>query len=66
MEAIAAVAFSPDGARVLTGSLDKTAGLWDAAAGEMVAARGKTETTLEFLDFIAIAAGRSRSIRRFR
>ena len=32
-----AVAFSPDGKRVLTGSYDKTARLWDAATGEAVA-----------------------------
>ena len=28
-----AVAFSPDGKTVLTGSVDKTARLWDAATG---------------------------------
>ena len=32
-----AVAFSPDGQRVLTGSADHTARLWDAATGEAVA-----------------------------
>ncbi|MGH6800561.1 MAG: toll/interleukin-1 receptor domain-containing protein, partial [Methylocella sp.] len=32
--AINAIAFSPDGARVLTGSEDKTAGLWEAATGK--------------------------------
>jgi WD40 repeat protein len=31
--AVLAVAFSPDGKRVLTGSRDRTAGLWDAATG---------------------------------
>jgi len=31
------VAFSPDGKRVLTGSADKTARLWDAATGAAVA-----------------------------
>jgi hypothetical protein len=34
---IAAVAFSPDGKRVLTGSWDKTARLWEAATGKPVA-----------------------------
>jgi WD40 repeat protein len=31
---VQAVAFSPDGTRVLTGSSDKTARLWDAASGQ--------------------------------
>ena len=31
--AVRAVAFSPDGKTVLTGSCDKTARLWDAATG---------------------------------
>ena len=30
---VSAVAFSPDGKTVLTGSSDKTARLWDAATG---------------------------------
>jgi hypothetical protein len=30
---VTSVAFSPDGARVLTGSADKTAHLWDAVTG---------------------------------
>jgi len=34
---VMAVAFSPDGSRVLTGSLDNTARLWDAATGKAVA-----------------------------
>jgi WD40 repeat protein len=36
-EPVSAVAFSPDGSRILTGSGDKTARLWDAATGEPVA-----------------------------
>src|SRR6516165_7674839 len=34
---IRAVVYSPDGKRVLTGSNDNTARLWDTAAGEAVA-----------------------------
>src|SRR5262249_43098039 len=34
---VSAAAFSPDGARVLTGSRDGTARLWDAATGKTVA-----------------------------
>ena len=30
-------AFSPDGARILTASKDKTAKLWDAASGKLIA-----------------------------
>ena len=31
------MAFSPDGARILTASADKTAKLWDAASGKLIA-----------------------------
>ena len=30
-------AFSPDGTRILTASTDKTAKLWDAASGKLIA-----------------------------
>jgi WD domain, G-beta repeat len=45
--AVSAVAFSPDGKRVLTGSYDNTARLWDAATGEAVATlKGHTAQVL--------------------
>ena len=31
------VEFSPDGGRILTASIDKTAKLWDAASGKLIA-----------------------------
>src|SRR5271165_3851845 len=37
-DAVYAISFSPDGARVLTASWDKTAKLWDAASGKLIAA----------------------------
>ncbi len=36
-DAIYAASFSPDGARILTASWDKTAKLWDAASGKLIA-----------------------------
>ena len=38
------VAFSPDGERVLTGSADRTARLWDVSGGAPVVLRGHTGT----------------------
>jgi WD40 repeat protein len=37
-DAIYALVFSPDGARILTASWDKTAKLWNAASGKLIAA----------------------------
>src|SRR5258708_34193989 len=34
---VVAAAFSPDGTRILTASRDKTAKLWDAASGKLIA-----------------------------
>ena len=34
---VVGAAFSPDGARILTASADKTAKLWDAASGKLIA-----------------------------
>jgi WD40 repeat protein len=36
-DAVFQAAFSPDGARILTASRDKTAKLWDAASGKLIA-----------------------------
>ena len=36
-DTVYALAFSPDGARILTASWDKTAKLWDAASGKLMA-----------------------------
>src|SRR5207249_2338668 len=42
---IASVAFSPDGRRIVTGSVDHTAKVWDAATGrELLTLKGHTGT----------------------
>ena len=38
--AVAAVAFSPDGKRIATGSYDRTAKVWDAETGKELLALG--------------------------
>lgn len=41
---LTSVDFSPDGKRILTGSLDKTAKLWDAETGrEILTLKGHTD-----------------------
>ncbi len=39
---VRAVAFSPDGRQVLTGSQDDVARLWDTATGQLASSRGMT------------------------
>ena len=48
---VSAVAFSPDGSRVLTGSWDNTARLWDAATGKPVAALSGHTADVEAVAF---------------
>ena len=40
LDEVNAAVFSPDGARILTASADKTAKLWDAASGKLIASFG--------------------------
>jgi WD40 repeat protein len=43
LEAVVAVAFSPDGQRIVTGSGDRTAKVWEAASGrELLTLKGHT------------------------
>ncbi|QEL13456.1 WD40 repeat domain-containing protein [Limnoglobus roseus] len=43
-DSVTAVAFSPDGSRIVTGSEDKTARVWDAKTGtELLALMGHSE-----------------------
>ena len=46
-DAVENVAFSPDGARILTASRDKTAKLWDAASGKLIASFGHQGRVLQ-------------------
>jgi WD40 repeat protein len=42
---IASAAFSPDGSRIVTGSSDQTAKVWDARSGaEVLSLKGQTES----------------------
>ncbi|MDZ4770014.1 MAG: hypothetical protein SGJ24_12875, partial [Chloroflexota bacterium] len=45
--AVNAVAFSPDGSRLITGSEDSTARLWDSATGELLVTYGPFEDSVE-------------------
>src|SRR5262245_63014830 len=48
---VKAVAFSPDGKLVLTGSSDNTARLWDAAGGKLVATLSGHERSVNAVTF---------------
>jgi eukaryotic-like serine/threonine-protein kinase len=50
-EAVHAVAFSPDGRRLLTGSADRTARLWDVAKGSMLASPMNHEAAVRAVAF---------------
>jgi WD40 repeat protein len=50
-EVIRAVAFSPDGKRILTGGEDKSAGSWDAATGRPVGDVLKHVSAVDFVAF---------------
>ena len=48
---VSSVAFSPDGTRVLTGSRDKTARVWDVATGKPVTPPLQHEDDVESVAF---------------
>ena len=61
-EPVLAVAFSPDGQRIVTGSADDTAKVWDAATGKvLLTLKGTTARSGPWL-FLRTASGLSRAV----